>query len=86
MAFLDIMCECLSLSRSVLRGVCHILFSVYQLFGKNLIIFVAAFILDVGRVMFGRGCTKLRVFMYNILIDLFNKVLCGKITGFCIFS
>ena len=29
---------------------------------KNLIIFVAAFILDVGRVIFSRGCTKLRLF------------------------
>ena len=36
---------------------CHIYFHVYFWF-----ILVAAFILDVGRVMFGRGCTKLKAF------------------------
>ena len=62
MKFSDIMCECLSVLESVLRGVYHVLFLVDRLFGKNLIIFVVAFILDVGRVIFGRGCTKLRLF------------------------
>ena len=53
MKFLNIMCEHLSVLRSVLRGGV-IYFHVYFQF-----ILVAAFILDVGRVMFGRGCTKL---------------------------
>ena len=62
MKFLDIMCEHLSVSRSVFRGMYHVLFSVYYLFGKNLIIFVAVFILDVGRVKFGRGVYKIKGF------------------------
>ena len=53
----------------------HVLFSIYRLFGKNLI-FVVAFILDVGRVIFGRGCTKLGFFVY-ILIDLSNETAVG---------
>ena len=35
------------------------IFSCYVYFW---FILVAAFIVDVGRVMFGRGCTKLKVF------------------------
>ena len=62
MKFSDIMCEHLSVLERHNQGVYHVLFLVYWLFGKNLIIFVAAFILDVGRVIFGRGCTKLRLF------------------------
>ena len=61
------MLECI---KECAEGVCHIYFHVYFQF-----ILLAAFILDVGRVMLGRGCTKLRVFVYNILTDLFNKVL-----------
>ena len=49
-------------------------------------ILIAAFIVDVGRVTFGRGCPKLRFFVYNDLIELSNKILYGKNAGFCIFS
>ena len=58
MKFLNIMCGRLSVLRSVLRGMCHIYFHVYFQF-----IFVAAFILDVGRVTFGRGVYKIKGFL-----------------------
>ena len=62
MKFSGCLCKCLSVLVSVSRVVYHVLFLVYRLFGKNLIIFVAAFILDVGREIFGRRCTKLMLF------------------------
>ena len=56
------MCGCLSVLRSVLRGVCHIYFHVYFQF-----ILVAAFIVDVGRVMFGRGVYKIKGFSFTMI-------------------
>ena len=44
-------------------------------------ILIVAFIVDVGRVIFSRGMYKIKgFFIYNDLIDLFNKVLYGKMT------
>ena len=62
MKFLNIMCGHLSVLRSVLRGVCYIFFHVYFQF-----ILVAAFILDVGRVMFGRGVYKIKGFSCTMI-------------------
>ena len=56
------MCGHLSVLRSVLRGVCHIYFYVYFRF-----ILVAAFILDVGRVMFERGVYKIKGFSCTMI-------------------
>ena len=56
------MFECV---RECVWGVYHVLFLIYWLFSKNPIIFVAAFILDVGRVIFGRGVYKIGDFSYT---------------------
>ena len=50
--------ECLGVSVSVSRGVYMFIFRFINYLVKNTIISVAAFILDVGRVFFGRGCTN----------------------------
>ena len=50
------------MSVSVSEGVSYVYFLVYLLFNKNVIICVAAFILDKGRVNFGRGVYQFRVF------------------------
>ena len=82
MKFSVIMCKCLSVSERV-----YVLFLIYRLFSKNLIIFVAAFILDVGRVIFGRGVYKIGFFfMYNILIVYLINCCIVKQLGFVSFS
>ena len=53
------------MSESVSGEGYYVLFSVYRLFGKNLLIFIAAFILDVGRVIFSRGGVQNGVFSYT---------------------
>ena len=81
------MSKCLRVSESVSGGGYYVLFSVYRLFGKNLLIFIAAFILDVGRVIFSRGGVQnWGFFIYNVLIEISNKLLWIKTAGFCIFS
>ena len=50
------------MSVSVSRGVYMFIFWFICNLVKNPIIFVAAFIVGVGRVMFGRGAYKLGVF------------------------
>ena len=47
---------------SVSRGVYKFIFWFIYYLVKNAIIFVADFIVDVGRVIFGRGCTNLGFF------------------------
>ena len=59
------MCKHLSVLVSVSGGCIMFYFWVYRLFGKKLILFVAAFILDVGREIFGRGVYKIMAFSYT---------------------
>ena len=57
------------MSVSVSWGVYMFIFWFIHYLVKNPIISVAAFILDVGRVFFGRGCTNSGFFIYNCFIS-----------------
>ena len=62
MKFCAVFDECLSVSVSVSRGVYMFIFWFIHCLEKNPIIFVLAFIVDVGRVIFGRGSTNSECF------------------------
>ena len=62
MKFCVVFGEHLGVSVSVSRGVYMFIFQFIHCLVKNPIIFVAAFIVDVGRVIFGRGCINSECF------------------------